>query len=49
MIMTEETPRFSGLLQNIFPDGTIQYDGQIGQPEDFPLTDAEQWEVAHPT
>lgn len=34
------------LLQNIFPDGTIEYDGEIGMPEDFPLTDAELNEVA---
>jgi len=47
--MEEEQPKFSGLLQSIFPDGTIQYDGQIGQPEDFPLTEAELWEVEHPS
>jgi len=45
----EEQPRYSGLLQNIFPDGTIEYDGQIGLPEDFPLTEAELHEVTHPT
>jgi hypothetical protein len=43
--MTTETPtsqpRLSGLMTNIFPDGTIEYDGEIGLPEDFPLTDAE--------
>jgi hypothetical protein len=43
----EETPKFSGLLQSILPNGTIQYDDQIGLPEDFPLTEAEQQEVAH--
>lgn len=45
---TPEPPKFSGLLQSIFPDGTIQYDGQIGAPEDFPLTDAELAEVLNP-
>ena len=35
-------------LQNIFPDGTIEYDGQIGEPDDFPLTDAERAEVENP-
>jgi hypothetical protein len=35
-------------LQNIFPDGTIEYDGEIGVPEDFPLTDAELAEVLDP-
>jgi hypothetical protein len=44
----EEPPKFSGLLQNIFFDGTIQYDGMIGQPEDFPLTEAELAEVSNP-
>jgi hypothetical protein len=41
--MTELTPqpRYSGLLQLIYPDGTIQYDGQVGLPGDFPLTEAE--------
>ena len=43
-----ETPKFSGLLTNIFPDGTVEYDGQIGPPEDFPLTDAEWAEVSNP-
>jgi hypothetical protein len=38
-------PKFSGLLQNIFPDGTIQYDNRIGSAEDFPLTSAELAEV----
>jgi hypothetical protein len=49
--MTEpvEQPRFSGLLQGINPDGTIQYDNQVGPPEDFPLTEAELYEVTHPT
>ena len=45
----DEQPKFSGLLQNIFPDGTIEYGGQIGMPEDFPLTQAELLEVEHPT
>jgi hypothetical protein len=45
---TPEPPKFSGLLQNIFPDGTIEYDGQIGLPDDFPLTDAERAEVENP-
>jgi hypothetical protein len=44
----EEPPKFSGLLQNIFFDGTIEYDGMIGQPEDFPLTEAELAEVSNP-
>lgn len=44
----EEPPKFSGLLQNIFFDGTIEYDGMIGQPEDFPLTEAELAEVMNP-
>lgn len=44
----DELPKFSGLLQNIFPDGTIEYDGAIGQPKDFPLTPAEQLEVLNP-
>ena len=43
-----ELPKFSGLLRNIFPDGTIEYDGEIGLPEDFPLTDAELSEVLNP-
>lgn len=43
----EETPKFSGLFQSVLPDGTIQYDDQIGPPEDFPLTEAEQQELAH--
>jgi len=43
-----EPPKFSGLLSNIFLDGTIEYDGQIGAPEDFPLTDAELAEVLNP-
>jgi hypothetical protein len=45
---TPEPPKFSGLLRNIFPDGTIEYDGQIGAPEDFPLTEAELAEVGNP-
>jgi hypothetical protein len=43
-----EEPKFSGLLGNIFSDGTIEYDGQIGAPEDFPLTEAELAEVLDP-
>jgi len=42
--MTEQTQAFS-LLQSIFPDGTIQYNDQVGLPEDFPLTDAELLEI----
>lgn len=41
-----DTPLFSGKLQNIFPNGTIEYDGQIGLPARFPLTAAEKAEVA---
>lgn len=44
-----EPPKFSGKLQSIFPDGTIQYDDQIGPPEQFPLTEAELAEVVNPT
>jgi hypothetical protein len=36
-----EPPKFSHLLINIFPDGTVEYDGEIGPPKDFPLTEAE--------
>ena len=43
-----EPPKFSGLLRNIFPDGTIEYDGEIGLPDDFPLTEAELAEVLDP-
>ena len=46
--LAPESPRFSGLLSNIFPDGTIEYDGEIGLPEDFPLTAAELAEVSNP-
>lgn len=42
--MTEETQSFS-LLQSIFPDGKIQYNGEIGFPEDFPLNEAELLEI----
>lgn len=38
---TPEPLKFSGLMTNVFPDGTIEYDGEIGAPEDFPLTEAE--------
>lgn len=44
-----EAPKFSGKLQSIFSDGTIQYDDQIGVPENFPLTEAEWLEVRNPT
>jgi len=40
-----EPPKFSRLLINIFPNGTVEYDGEIGAPEDFPLTEAELAEV----
>jgi len=40
-----EPPKFSRLLINIFPDGTVEYDGEIGLPEEFPLTEAELAEV----
>jgi hypothetical protein len=43
-----ELPKFSGKLQNIFPDGTVQYDDQIGLPSEFPLTEAELQEVNNP-
>lgn len=43
-----EIPRFSGKLENIFQDGTIQYDGVIGKPEQFPLTEYELNEVMNP-
>jgi len=43
----DEQPKYSGLLESILPDGTVQYDGQIGPPEGFPLTEAELAEVAH--
>jgi hypothetical protein len=43
-----EIQRFSGKLENIFEDGTIQYDGVIGKPEDFPLTECELDEVMNP-
>jgi hypothetical protein len=46
MTEQQEQPATSGLLQNIFPDGTIEYDGEIGLPEDFPLTEAEANEIA---
>jgi hypothetical protein len=40
-----EPPKFSHLLINIFSNGTVEYDGEIGAPEDFPLTEAEFAEV----
>ena len=40
-IASVEAPSLSGLMSTIFPDGTIEYDGEIGLPQDFPLTDAE--------
>jgi hypothetical protein len=33
-----EPPKFSHLLINIFPNGTVEYDGEIGAPEDFGLS-----------
>lgn len=39
------TPRVSGKLTLIFPDGQIEYGGQIGDPADFPLTEVELAEV----
>jgi hypothetical protein len=48
LLEIEEQPRYSGLLQSIFPDGTIQYDGVVGEPDEFPLTDAELAEVLSP-
>lgn len=45
MTMTEQTQAY-GYLQSIFPDGKIQYDDQIGLPEEFPLTEAELNEIA---
>lgn len=44
MTMTESV-QAHGYLQNIFPDGTIQYDDQIGLPEEFPLTEADLNEI----
>lgn len=41
----DETPKYSGKLQLIFDDGTIQYDDVIGPPDQFPLTEAELDEV----
>lgn len=41
-------PRFSGKLENIFSDGTVQYDGRIGLPAEFPLTEAELVEARNP-
>lgn len=41
-----DAPAISGKLQSLFADGTIQYDGQIGPPAQFPLTPAELAEVA---
>ncbi|MGA0848175.1 MAG: hypothetical protein ACO3PY_06180 [Pontimonas sp.] len=39
------SPAFSGKLWNLFPDGTVEYDGQIGLPSEFPLTEAELAEI----
>ena len=36
---------YSGKLQCIFPDGTIQYDDVVGKPSEFPLTKHELSEV----
>lgn len=38
-------PKVSGKLTIIYPDGQILYDGQIGDPADFPLTEVELAEV----
>jgi hypothetical protein len=39
-------PRYSGKLNSIFPqDGTIDYGGEIGTPDQFPLTPLELAEV----
>lgn len=35
------------MLENIFPNGTIQYSGQIGLPEEFELTERELEEIAN--
>jgi hypothetical protein len=43
-----DQPKYSGKLENIFSDGTVQYDGVVGKPEDFPLTEAELAEVHNP-
>jgi hypothetical protein len=43
-----EPPKFSGKLQSIFPDGTVQYDDKIGLPSEFPLTEAELKQVNNP-
>ena len=40
-----EQSHFSGQLQFIYLDGTVQYDDQIGLPEDFPLTEAELLQI----
>jgi hypothetical protein len=41
-----DIPRFSGKLNSIFPqDGTIDYGGEIGTPDQFPLTPLELAEV----
>lgn len=43
--MTDSSPKYSGLFQSVFQDGSIQYNDQIGKPEDFPLTEAELAEL----
>ncbi len=43
-----EAPKFSGKLESIFENGTIRYDGVIGLPSQFPLTEAELKEVNNP-
>jgi hypothetical protein len=43
-----EQPAYSGKLENIFKDGTVQYNGARGYPEEFPLTEAELREVSNP-
>ncbi len=40
-----ELPKYSGKLESIFDNGTIMYDGKIGLPSEFPLTEAELFEV----
>lgn len=43
-----ELLKFSGKLETILPNGKIIYNGTEGNPEDFPLTDAEKQEVNNP-
>lgn len=46
-VLVEASPRYSGKLQLIFDDGTIQYDDNRGLPSEFPLTEAEALEVSN--